>query len=150
MRETSSWGSQLEWPQEVVGLLEVWTNSPDLVDQVLNANNSVLAQHLLDGCVTGQRNSLFVNLAVASLEDQLSDCLSGWVTEGNVWLNSSQKVDCRLVDSDESAVVQLSESQESEDSDRSGVEFINTSNSDDESQSGFSGYEDLSSQFSLS
>ena len=117
MRETSSWGSQLEWPQEVVGLLEVWTNSPDLVDQVLNANNSVLAQHLLDGCVTGQRNSLLVNLAVASLEDQLSDCLSGWVTEGNVWLNSSQKVDCRLVDSDESAVVQLSESQESEDSD---------------------------------
>ena len=95
----------------------MWTNSPDLVDQVLNANDSVLAQNLLDDSVTGQRNSLLVNLSVTSLEDQLSDCLSGWVTEGNVWLDSSQEVDCGLVDSDESAVVQLSQSQESEDSD---------------------------------
>ena len=35
------WGGKLEWPEEVVGLLEVGTNSPDLMDQVLDAGNSV-------------------------------------------------------------------------------------------------------------
>ena len=34
--ESSPWGSQLEWPQEVVGLLEVSTHRVNLVDQVLH------------------------------------------------------------------------------------------------------------------
>jgi hypothetical protein len=95
----------------------VWTDSPDLVNQVLNTHDSVLSQNLLNNCVTGQRNSLLVNLSITSLQDKLSDGLSGWVTKGNVWLNSSQEIDCGFVDSDESTIMQLSESQESEDSD---------------------------------
>jgi len=35
--ESSQWGAELEWPQEVVGLLEVWSNGHDLVDEVLVA-----------------------------------------------------------------------------------------------------------------
>ncbi len=95
----------------------MWTDSPDLVNQVLNTHDSVLSQNLLNNCVTGQRNSLLVNLSITSLQDKLSDGLSGWVTKGNVWLNSSQEIDCGFVDSDESTIMQLSESQESEDSD---------------------------------
>ena len=95
----------------------MWTDSPDLVNQVLNTHDSVLSQNLLNNCVTGQRNSLLVNLSITSLQDKLSDGLSGWVTKGNVWLNSSQEIDCSFVDSDESTIMQLSESQESEDSD---------------------------------
>ena len=37
---------QLEWPEEVVGLLEVWANRHDLVDKVLNADDIVLPEAL--------------------------------------------------------------------------------------------------------
>jgi len=46
--------------------------------------------------------------------------------------------------------VQLSESQDTEDSDRSWVKFIDTSNSDDEGQLGLGWDEDLSAQLGLS
>ena len=35
--EALKWGGKFEWPKEVVGLLEVGSNSPDLVNQVLDA-----------------------------------------------------------------------------------------------------------------
>lgn len=39
--EALKWGGKLEWPEEVVGLLEVGSNSPDLVDQVLDTGDAV-------------------------------------------------------------------------------------------------------------
>lgn len=39
---------QLEWPQEVVRLLEVWANSHDLVNKILDADDVVLAQVLIE------------------------------------------------------------------------------------------------------
>ena len=53
---------ELEWPQEVGGLLEVGANSVDLVDQVLNADDVVLAQSLLNDSIVDQRNAALVNL----------------------------------------------------------------------------------------
>ena len=44
-----------------------------LVDEVLNADDVVLAEHLLDDGVVGERDALLVDLAVAALVDQLSD-----------------------------------------------------------------------------
>jgi hypothetical protein len=38
---------QLEWPEEVVGLLEVWADAQDLMDKVLNADDVVLSQTLI-------------------------------------------------------------------------------------------------------
>ncbi len=38
--------TQLEWPEEVVGLLEIRTNRHYLVNQVLNANDPVFAKAL--------------------------------------------------------------------------------------------------------
>jgi len=46
--ESSSWGSELEWPQEVVGFLEVGADCVNLVDQIFNADDSGLAQNLFD------------------------------------------------------------------------------------------------------
>ena len=51
MGESSSWGSELEGPDEVVGLLEVGYAGVDLVDQILNTDDSVLSEVLLDDCV---------------------------------------------------------------------------------------------------
>ncbi|BAT04446.1 Os08g0234050, partial [Oryza sativa Japonica Group] len=41
--EATEWCLQLEGPQEVVGLLEVWTDSHDLVDKILNADDPTRA-----------------------------------------------------------------------------------------------------------
>lgn len=38
--------TQLEGPQKVVGFLEVWANSVDLMDEVFNADNSKFAKFL--------------------------------------------------------------------------------------------------------
>ena len=45
--QASQWCLQLEGPKEVVGLLEVWPNSHDLVNKILNADDVVLAQALI-------------------------------------------------------------------------------------------------------
>ena len=39
-------GVQLEGPQEVAGVLEVGANSCDLVDQILHADDAILAKNL--------------------------------------------------------------------------------------------------------
>ena len=41
--ESSLWCRQLEWPQEVGGLFEVWSNGEDLVDQVLHTDDTLFA-----------------------------------------------------------------------------------------------------------
>ena len=38
---TTRWVGQLEWPQEVVSLLEVWTDSDDFMDQIVNGQDTV-------------------------------------------------------------------------------------------------------------
>lgn len=46
--EASGWVAELEWPQEVRGLLEVWSNGVDLVNQVFHADHAELAQVVLN------------------------------------------------------------------------------------------------------
>ena len=41
--EPTVWCVELERPQEVVGLLESWTNGVDLVDQILDTDDVVLS-----------------------------------------------------------------------------------------------------------
>ena len=79
--ESSSGASQLEWPQGVGGLLEVGANGVDLVNEVLHGDDSVLAEGSLHQLVVGQGDSLLVDLAVASLVDELLDGFSGRITE---------------------------------------------------------------------
>jgi hypothetical protein len=50
-------GVKLEGPEEVVSLLEVRSESHDLVDEVLNASNTVLSEHRLNDGVLGQGDS---------------------------------------------------------------------------------------------
>ena len=74
--EATEWGGELEWPQEVVGLLEVWSAGDNLVDEVLNAGDSVLAEGVLNDGVISEWDSAVVDLTVSSLVDQFSNCLS--------------------------------------------------------------------------
>lgn len=147
--ESTSGGSKLEGPQEVVSLLEVGSYSVNLVDEILNGGDVVLSEGFLDDGVRGQGDSLSVDLAVSSLEDKFADGFARGVSEGDVGLDSSEEVGGGFVDSNEDSVVELSESEESHDPDDFGVELVNTSDSDNEGESGLSGYVDLSGELSL-
>ena len=99
-------GVELEWPEEVVGLLEVGSEGGDLVDEVLNASNTVLlTKDLLDDGVVSEGDSGSVDLTVASLVDELLDGGLRRITIGDVRLDSSEHVNGCLVQSDEHSVV---------------------------------------------
>ena len=90
--EASPWCSQLERPEEVVSLLEVLTNSLDLVDQILNRQDSLLSEGLLNNPVVGKRNALLVDLAETTLKNQFANGLTRRITESDVWLHTAQQV----------------------------------------------------------
>jgi hypothetical protein len=60
LAETSSWVGELEWPEEVIDLLEVGANGVDLVNNVFNANNAILSKRFLNDGVVSERNTLLV------------------------------------------------------------------------------------------
>jgi hypothetical protein len=99
--------SELEGPQEVVGLLEVRAHGRDLVDQVFNADDALLAQLFLDNAVLHERDAAVVYLAVAAFVDDLADGRLRRVAVSHVGLNSPDHVDSRFVKLHENAVVQL-------------------------------------------
>ena len=103
---------ELERPQEVAGLLEVDTASEDLVDQILHAHQAIFAQVILDKLVVGKSNALFVNLAIATLVDELADGLEIGVAVGNVRVDDGQHLLSGLGQSDEDTAVDLDESEE--------------------------------------
>lgn len=71
--EAAVGAGKLEWPEERRDLLEVGAGGVDLVDDVLNGNDAVLAEVGLDDLVVGKRQALLVDLAVSSLVDELTD-----------------------------------------------------------------------------
>jgi len=85
--ETTVGVAELEGPQEVGGLLEVGPDSGNLVDEILNADDAVLAEVLLDDSVVGQGDTLLVDFAVSTLVDELLDALEVGVAVGDPGLD---------------------------------------------------------------
>ena len=113
--ESTEGRAELEWPQEVVGLLEAGSAGHDLVDQVLHAVDTVVAELASNDAVVRERDSRVVDFTVSSLVDELGNSGSRWVAVGDEWLNHLDHVPGGLVQSDKDGVVELSESQELED-----------------------------------
>lgn len=132
--ETTSWGGKLHWPQEVGGSLEVWTNSEDFVDNVLNALNTVLSQTSLDNSVGAEWDSLAVGLTETALVDKVADRLQTWVTIGDEWLNQSEHLGGGSVDANEDTIVDLAQAKKLQDLLHLRRNTDDTTNSDDEDQ----------------
>ena len=124
--ESTSGVGQLEGPEEVAGLLEVGADSVDLVDQILHADNAVLAEVLLDDLVVGQGNALLVDLAVATLVDKLTDGLEVGVSVGNEGVDNGQHLGGGLGETQENTVVDLEETEELENLARLGGNLVDT------------------------
>ena len=103
---------KLEGPKEVVGLLEVGSNSPDLVDEVLNGVDSELSENRFNNSVVSEWDSGSVDFAESALVDKLADGITGGISVGDEWLTDSDHVHGGLVELNEHTVVELSESQQ--------------------------------------
>ena len=119
-------GAELERPEEVVSLLEGSTNGPDLVDQVLDGGNTLLAKSLLNDGVVVESNARLVDLAIAALVDKLAHGIAGRVAVGDVRLNHADHVDGGAVKSHEDTVVELAQTEELHDLLLLGWQLVNT------------------------
>lgn len=113
--ESSSWVGQLEWPEEVGSLLEVGADGEDLVDQILHADNPVLAERVLDDGVVGESNALLLDLSVTTLVDELADGLQVRVSVGDPWLDNLEHLESSLGHANKDTVVDLEKTEELED-----------------------------------
>ena len=64
---------ELKRPQAVVRLLEVGAGGEDLVDEIFDREDVVLAKCLLDDLIVRERDTLLIDFAVATLVDELTD-----------------------------------------------------------------------------
>lgn len=124
--EATSGVGELEGPEEVVGLLEVGANGVDLVDQILNTDDAVLAEVLLDDLVVGDGNALLVDLSVTALVDELTDALEVGVTVGDVGVDYGQHLLGSLGKANEGAVVDLEQTEELQDLAGLGRDLVDT------------------------
>ena len=62
-------------PTVAACLFEVGADGEDFVDKVLDGKDVVFSEYLLDHLVVGEGHSLFIDLSVTALVDQLADGL---------------------------------------------------------------------------
>ena len=105
--EASGGVAELEGPEEVARLLEVGANGDNLVDQVLHADDAVLAEVVFDQLVVGESNALPVNLAISALVDELAHRLERGVSIGNPGLHNLEHFSGCLGETYEHTVVDL-------------------------------------------
>jgi len=129
---------QLEVPKEVVGNFEVGSDGEDFVDEILNANDSELAQSLFDDFI-GEGTSASLQLSISAFVDEFAHGFEVGVTPGDVWVGDSQHAQRRLVQLNKGGVVDLTESQQLQDLSDSGVKSVDTPDPHDDGEFGFGG-----------
>jgi len=82
----TSGGVQLEWPQEVGGVLEVRSNIHDLVDKILNTDDSKLSKSALNDVIGSDGSTVSRHLNMSTLVDELANRLEVGSSPGNVGL----------------------------------------------------------------
>lgn len=132
--ESTSRVAELEWPEEVGGLLEVGANGEDLVDQILHADNAVLSKGGLNDGVVGESNALLLNLSISTLVDELTDGLQVGVSIGDPWLNNLEHLKSGLSHANKDTIVDLEETEKLEDLAGLRCDLVDTLDTDDEDE----------------
>ena len=91
---------------------------------------------------------LYTSFLIVSLEGYLN--YFRILPESDIRLNSSHQIYCSFIDSDESSIVKLSKSKEPQNTNGSWVKLIDTTDSDNKSDFGLSGYMNLTSKLCVS
>ena len=129
-------GVELEGPEEGVALLEVLAAGVDLVDEVLNADDAVLAEGGLNDRVVGEGNTVAGELGIAALVDEVGDRLEVGGAPGDVGSDVHEHVQGGLVDAEEGGVVDLAQAEELEHLADLGGDAEDTEDTDDEDDLG--------------
>jgi len=124
------------------------SDSVKVSDQIFNANDSEFSKGLFNNFIGSNGDSLLVDLSETSLVDQSGDGVSGGESESDKRFDLLDHVKGGSVNSDQSSVVDLSESQQLKDLSDIGSQIVNTSDSGDKDELGFSG--NIESTFSSS
>jgi hypothetical protein len=121
---------ELERPEEVGGLLEVRTNSGNLMNKIFDTDDVVLAKGLLDNRVVMERDTTLVDLTITTLVDQFADGLLVGVTVGNIGLDQLKHLRGSLVKTDKDTVVDLQETEKSKNLAGLGGNVVDTADTD--------------------
>jgi len=132
--ESSSRVAELEWPQEVGSIFEIGSDGEDLVDQILNADNTILAKAVLNNSIVGKSNALFVDLSISTLVDELTGGLKVGVSVGNPWLDNLQHLKSGLGHADKYTIVDLEKTEKLEDLAGLWCDLVDTLDTDNENQ----------------
>ena len=108
-------------------MLEVWTDGEDLVDQILHADDAVLAKAILNDGVVGKSNTLLLDLSVSTLVDKLTDGLEVGVSVGDPRLDDLQHLEGSLGHADKDTIVDLEKTEELKDLSGLWCDLVDTS-----------------------
>merc|ERR1719457_236135 len=147
---TTSWTTQLEGPQEVGSLLEVFSYGENLVDQILNADDSARSQNLLDHLVVGDWDPLVVHLSKTTFVDELTDGFEIGISPRDERFDQPQHVQGGLVQLHKHSIVDLSQSKQLQCLLHLRGDLIHTTNTDHESKFCFGGNVEVAVTFSHS
>lgn len=92
--EATSRVAELEWPEKVAGLLEVRADGEDLMDQILDTEDTVFAEIILDYLVVGEWDTLLLDLAIAALVDEVADGFDRGVAVRDIRFNDLDHFHC--------------------------------------------------------
>ncbi len=109
--DTSSGRVESEWEEEIVDLLELTSKVIDLVDDVLDAFDTVFTESLLNDLVLNKRDSLSVEFSETSLIDEGLDGALRRESVSDIWLNLSEHIHGSLVVLEEDGSSDLGESE---------------------------------------
>ena len=105
---------EFEWPQEVAGLLEIWSDGIDLMDQVLDTDNTVFAEVIFNKLVVCERDTLLVDFAISALVNKLTNRFEIGIAVSDVWVDNGQHFSCSLGQTNEDTIVDLEETKKLE------------------------------------
>lgn len=130
---------ELEGPQKVVGLLEVWADGVDLVDQILRADDAVFTKPLFNDRIIGYRDALLIDLGITALVDELADSAKRRATVSDIRGDKQKHLLGCGSKLDKGTVVDLEKTKKLQDFARLGSDLVYTLDTNNERQFGFSG-----------
>lgn len=113
--ETSSGVAELEGPEKIGSLLEIWTDSEYLMNQVLHTDDAIFSKVFLNEGVVSESNALLVNLAITTLVYELSDSLEIGISISNPGLDNLEHFESGLRKTDEDTIVNLEQTKKLKD-----------------------------------
>jgi len=101
------------------------------MDNIFNTDQARFSEVLFDDFIGSKRDSLGFNFSITSLVDQIRNSLSGRISESDVSFDFLQHIHGSSVNSDERSIVDLSQSEQSQDLSNLRSKILDTSDSDD-------------------